>query len=88
LSKRTHARNDYWAKEFFASSLLDLRHTVWKTVVPAYEYRCTCGDTMTVIRSITAEENKPICAKCAKEMTRTYESPPIQFKGGGWAGKD
>jgi putative FmdB family regulatory protein len=56
--------------------------------MPAYEYGCTCGDTMTVIRSITAEENKPICAKCAKEMTRTYESPPIQFKGGGWAGKD
>jgi predicted nucleic acid-binding Zn ribbon protein len=43
---------------------------------------------MTIVRSITEEENKPICAKCSKEMPRAYEPPPIQFKGGGWAGKD
>ena len=56
--------------------------------MPTYEYQCQCGATTTIVRSITAEENKPICAKCSKEMPRAYEPPPIQFKGGGWAGKD
>ena len=56
--------------------------------MPAYEYQCACGDTATIVRSITDAENKPICAKCQKEMTRTYFAPPIQFKGAGWAGKD
>ena len=56
--------------------------------MPAYEYQCKCGDTATVVRSITAEENKPICAKCALEMTRVFDKPAITFKGGGWAGKD
>lgn len=56
--------------------------------MPAYEYRCTCGDQVTVIRSIADEENKPICAKCAQEMKRVFDKPVITFKGGGWAGND
>jgi putative FmdB family regulatory protein len=57
--------------------------------MPAYEYRClTCEDTTTVVRSITAEENKPICVKCALEKIRVYDKPAITFKGGGWAGKE
>jgi putative FmdB family regulatory protein len=56
--------------------------------MPAYEYQCSCGDTATIVRSITEEENKPICSKCKKEMTRSYFAPPIQFKGDGWAGKE
>jgi putative FmdB family regulatory protein len=56
--------------------------------MPTYEYQCHCGDTTTIVRSITAEENKPICAKCAVEMTRVYDNPAIEFKGGGWAGKE
>jgi len=56
--------------------------------VPTYEYQCKCGNQTTVIRSITAEENKPICAKCAIEMIRIYDKPAIEFKGGGWAGKE
>ena len=55
---------------------------------PSYDYQCQCGDTATIIRSITAEENKPICAKCAVKMTRVFEKPAITFKGDGWAGKD
>jgi predicted nucleic acid-binding Zn ribbon protein len=43
---------------------------------------------MTIIRSITDEENKPICAKCAQEMTRLFDKPAVTFKGDGWAGKD
>jgi putative FmdB family regulatory protein len=56
--------------------------------MPTYEYQCQCGATTTIVRSITAEENKPICAKCAVEMTRIYDKPAIEFKGGGWAGKE
>ena len=56
--------------------------------MPTYEYQCQCGATTTIVRSITAEENKPICAKCAVEMTRIYDKPAIEFKGDGWAGKD
>jgi predicted nucleic acid-binding Zn ribbon protein len=43
---------------------------------------------MTIVRSITDEENKPICTKCAEEMIRVFYKPAIQFKGGGWAGKE
>jgi putative FmdB family regulatory protein len=56
--------------------------------MPTYEYQCQCGDTTTIVRSITAQENKPICAKCALEMIRIYDKPAIEFKGDGWAGKD
>jgi putative FmdB family regulatory protein len=56
--------------------------------MPTYEYQCQCGDTATIVRSITVEENKPICVKCAIEMTRIYDKPAIEFKGDGWAGKD
>jgi putative FmdB family regulatory protein len=56
--------------------------------MPTYEYQCQCGDTATIVRSITDEENKPICAKCAVEMTRIYDNPAIEFKGDGRAGKD
>jgi putative FmdB family regulatory protein len=56
--------------------------------MPGYEYQCKCGDTTTVVRSITAEENKPICAKCALEMTRVFDKPAVTFKGDGWAGKE
>jgi putative FmdB family regulatory protein len=56
--------------------------------MPAYEYQCKCGDTTTVVRSITAEENKPICVKCALEMIRVFDKPAVTFKGDGWAGKE
>jgi len=56
--------------------------------MPAYEYQCKCGATTIIVRSITAEENKPICAKCALEMTRVFDKPAVTFKGDGWAGKD
>lgn len=56
--------------------------------MPTYEYRCTCGDQVTMIRSITDEENKPICGKCAKEMLRVFDKPVITFNGDGWAGTD
>lgn len=56
--------------------------------MPSYEYKCpTCPMTITITRSLEAEENKPICAPCSKETVRVYDAPPIQFRGKGW-GKD
>jgi putative FmdB family regulatory protein len=57
--------------------------------MPAYDYKCqTCDSTITIVRAITDTEATPICAHCAREMTRAYDSAPaITFKGTGW-GKD
>jgi putative FmdB family regulatory protein len=57
--------------------------------MPAYDYKChTCDSTITIVRAITDTEATPICAHCAREMTRSYDSAPaITFKGKGW-GKD
>lgn len=55
--------------------------------MPSYEYTCaTCPLTLTIMRGIKEEEHKPICANCAKVMTRQYETPKITLKGDGWAG--
>jgi putative FmdB family regulatory protein len=56
--------------------------------MPAYDYQCECGMTLTIVRGMSDEEQKPICIGCAKVMKRSYDPPPIQFKGTGWAGKD
>ena len=54
-------------------------------LMPTYEYKCSeCPMTITITRTIEAEEHKPICANCAKLMLRIYDAPPIQFKGKGW----
>ena len=56
--------------------------------MPNYLYECpACPMTITITRSLEAEEFKPTCINCAKVMTRVYEAPPVQFKGKGW-GKD
>lgn len=56
--------------------------------MPTYEYKCPgCPMTITITRSVGSEEHKPICANCAKTMTRIFDAPPIQFKGKDW-GKD
>jgi putative FmdB family regulatory protein len=56
---------------------------------PVYDYKCQdCESTITIVRSIKDDEHTPICAHCAREMTRSYDSAPaITFKGKGW-GKD
>ena len=56
--------------------------------MPTYEYKCpNCPMTITISRSVEAEEHKPGCANCAQTMTRVYDAPPIRFEGKGW-GKD
>jgi putative FmdB family regulatory protein len=51
--------------------------------MPTYAYE-HCGQTVTVNRSITAPEVKPICGKCNKEMNRLYDKPAVTFRGTGW----
>jgi putative FmdB family regulatory protein len=56
--------------------------------MPTYQYSCPgCPMTITITRSLDSEEHKPICANCAKTMTRVFDAPPIRFEGEGW-GKD
>jgi putative FmdB family regulatory protein len=57
--------------------------------MPVYGYKCpTCDNTLTIVRGINQEEDKPICIKCAAEMSRAYDSAPaVTFLGIGW-GKD
>ena len=57
-------------------------------LMPSYEYKCPdCPMTITILRSVDAEEHKPGCANCAKTMVRIFDAPPIRFEGKGW-GKD
>jgi putative FmdB family regulatory protein len=68
---------------------IDARRGKEKEAMPAYDYRCQhCQYTMTIVRGISDEENKPICITCAKVMARSYDTAPaVQFLGIGW-GKD
>ena len=54
--------------------------------MPAYDYKCPdCNASTTVIRAISDDEAKPICITCAREMTRSYDSPPaVTFNGTGF----
>jgi putative FmdB family regulatory protein len=54
--------------------------------MPAYDYKCQeCENTITIIRGIADDEQTPICAHCAREMTRSYDSAPsVTFKGNGF----
>jgi putative FmdB family regulatory protein len=54
--------------------------------MPTYAYQC-CNQTVTVLRSITEAEVKPLCGKCDKEMKRIYDKPAVTFRGMGWGGQ-
>jgi predicted nucleic acid-binding Zn ribbon protein len=34
------------------------------------------------------EEVKALCTKCDKPMLKVFSSPPVTFKGSGWASKE
>lgn len=56
--------------------------------MPIYDFKCyTCMATRTATISIEDKDYKAIC-KCGQPMTKIYYSPPIIFKGNGWATKD
>ena len=56
--------------------------------MPTYAYECeTCHESVTIVRSISDPEKKPICVGCGKAMSRDYKVTAVTFKGPGW-GKD
>jgi putative FmdB family regulatory protein len=53
--------------------------------MPVYAYECdTCKESVTIVRSITEPEKKPMCLLCSKTMTRDYKVTGVAFKGTGW----
>jgi len=53
--------------------------------MPVYEFKCTvCQISVEVDKSIHDEHN-PIC--CGQNMSRTYSTFAISFKGTGWGGQ-
>jgi putative FmdB family regulatory protein len=53
--------------------------------MPTYAYECdTCKESVTIVRSITEPEKKPLCVQCGKGMTRDYKVTGLVFKGNGW----
>jgi putative FmdB family regulatory protein len=53
--------------------------------MPIYEFKCTvCQISIEVDKSIH-EERQPIC--CGQNMSRTYSTFGISFKGTGWGGQ-
>lgn len=56
--------------------------------MPAYQFKCVeCHGTLTVMATFI-EDPKPKCPNCAGEMNKVFSSPPVTFKGSGWASKD
>ena len=56
--------------------------------MPAYEFKCVdCFGLLTVMAGFK-EELKPKCPNCGGAMNKVFSSPPVTFKGSGWASKD
>ncbi len=56
--------------------------------MPAYQFKCQdCHGLLTVMASFT-EDPKPECANCGGQMLKVFASPPVTFKGSGWASKE
>ena len=52
-----------------------------------YEYECPGdGQIITIERGMTEEEPEYDCPVCGSTLLRIYNSPGVQFKGGGWGG--
>ena len=56
--------------------------------MPAYQFKCQdCHGLLTVIANFT-EDPQPQCANCGGQMLKVFASPPVTFKGSGWASKE
>lgn len=49
-----------------------------------YEYVCDEKHNITIQRPMTEPEGNPTCPKCGSALTRIYNTPAVQFKGGGF----
>jgi len=54
-----------------------------------YEYECpACGNVLHIFRSIHDIEVDYDCPQCSSTLSRKYETPAIQFRGGGFYSTD
>lgn len=53
-----------------------------------YDYKCKCGSTLQVERSIHEEASNPVCYDCHESMERVWSSPPVTFIGKGFYSTD
>ena len=56
--------------------------------MPNYEYECKCGQSVSIFRSLTEPETKPVCGKCSVEMKRLFGIAAAKFKGSGFYSTD
>ena len=56
--------------------------------MPTYEFKCQdCHGTRSIFAKFD-EEPKPVCPNCSGQMLKVFASPPVTFKGSGWASKE
>ena len=56
--------------------------------MPTYHFHCPmCQQEFTIIKSIHSTESEE-CSSCKVPLVKNYFSPPVSFKGGGWASKE
>jgi putative FmdB family regulatory protein len=53
-----------------------------------YDYKCKCGSTLQVERSIHEDASNPVCYDCHESMERIWSSPPVTFRGPGFYSTD
>lgn len=49
-----------------------------------YDYKCKCGSTIQIERSMLDDSISPTCYDCHETMERVWTSPPVSFKGSGF----
>jgi predicted SprT family Zn-dependent metalloprotease len=45
-----------------------------------YDYRCKCGSTLQIERSIHEEASNPVCYDCHESMEKVWSSPPVYIQ--------
>lgn len=53
--------------------------------MPTYQYTCIeCDLSKDLVRSVEERDDVVICEKCGYNMSRSFATPQIQFKGSGF----
>lgn len=57
--------------------------------MPTYDFRCDCGEVLTLEATIDEISNvRPNCLICHSPMRRVFTPVGVVFKGNGWAFKE
>jgi putative FmdB family regulatory protein len=56
--------------------------------MPTYEFRCSRCEERQFITASFRQDLEPKCTKCEIPMHKVFGSPPVTFKGSGWASKE